>query len=59
VKRTLAKEPFVQLLLGATLINHKGHHGHKAERLGLTLVSFVPFVVIQRRNTENLSNLEK
>jgi len=34
----------------STLISHNGHHGHKGETKGFTLVSFVPFVAIQRRD---------
>jgi hypothetical protein len=37
-------------LLAATLISHKGHHGHKGKPTGFTLVSFVSFVVIRRRD---------
>ena len=37
------------VVFDATLINHEGHHRHEAGPTGLTVVSFVPFVVIQRR----------
>jgi hypothetical protein len=40
---------WVRLLLGSTLINHKGHHGHKGKPTCLTFVSVVSFVVMQRR----------
>src|SRR2546426_8974561 len=33
----------------ATLIKHNGHKGHKGKPNGLILVSFVSFVLIQRR----------
>jgi hypothetical protein len=39
------------------LINHNGHKGHKGKRAGLVLVSFVSFVLIQRRYTESQTAL--
>jgi hypothetical protein len=33
----------------STLINHNGHDEHKGKPTGLTVVSFVSFVAIQRR----------
>ena len=41
----------------ATLIEHNGHKGHKGKPTSLILVSFVSFVLIQRRYTEAKTDL--